>query len=612
MRFRLFFVAGLLVALAAHSASAQRAAAPEAADLIVTNAQVTTLWPDRPSAEAVAVHGGQIARVGASAEIAGLRGDETQVIDANGRRLIPGLNDSHSHFVRGGRFYNLELRWDGVPSLEKGLAMIRKQAQRTPDGEWVRVIGGWSPYQFAEKRFPTPAELTEAAPDTPVFVLFLYSRGFLNEAGVEALGLEENAEAPPGARYDFVDGGARLLAEPNPTILYETIGALPQLSETEQINSTRQFYRELNRFGLTSTSDAGGGGHVFPRDYVGTKRLADDGAMPLRVSYFLFPQTPGEERSAFQAWLRGHERGENAAQLENGYVLEGGGEFLTWDAGDFENFTAPRPEILERPYMRQELYEVTRLLARNEWPIRIHATYDESISKILDVFEEVDRQHPFDSLRCAIEHAETISPENIQRVKALGCGIAVQSRMAFAGEFFKERYGAEAAGRAPPLRAILEAGVPLGAGTDATRVSTYNPWVALYWMVSGKSVGGTPLLNETNQLSRKEALRRYTVGSAWFSGEEDVKGRLAPGQMADFALLSADYFEVEEEEIKEIESVLTVVGGEVVYGAEEFADLNPPLLPVRPAWSPVARFGGYFGGEGAGAESSNEREREDP
>ena len=201
---------------------------------------------------------------------------------------------------------------------------------------------------------------------------------------------------------------------------------------------------------------------------------------------------------------------------------------------------------------------------------------------------------PFDGLRWFFDHAETITERNLERVKALGGGIAIQHRMAFQGEYFIDRYGrrgrpAHAADRAR----CWQMGIPVGAGTDATRVASYNPWVSLYWLVTGKTVGGTPLYPEANRLDRAEALRRYTLGSAWFSGEEDKKGAIAPGQLADLAVLSADYFSVPEEEIKGIESVLTMVGGKIVYAAGEFARLAPPPLPVLPDWSPVKAYGGY-------------------
>ena len=165
------------------SSWAQLPETPTSPDLIVHNAKVTTLLSNRPEAEAFAVRGERIVAVGRDAGILGLRAANTRVIDAGGRRVIPGLNDSHFHLVRGARDYNLELRWDGVGSLQRGLQMIAEQAVRTPKGQWVRVVGGWSPYQFREKRMPTVAELNDAAPDTPVYVLFAYSEGLLNRAG---------------------------------------------------------------------------------------------------------------------------------------------------------------------------------------------------------------------------------------------------------------------------------------------------------------------------------------------------------------------------------------------------------------------------------------------
>ena len=565
-------------------------------DTIIHNAKITTKNPGQPEAQAVAINDGLVFRVGSNDEILRLKSADTNVIDANQRRMIPGLNDSHTHVVRGGRFYNLELRWEGVPSLKVGLEMIRQQAKRTPKGQWVRVIGGWSPFQFEENRFPTLEELNAAAPDTPVFVLYLYSRGFLNQAGMDALGITADTPVPEGSRIELDAEGKPtgvLIADPNPMILYKTIGKLPHMTDLEQINSSRQFYRELNRFGLTSAIDAGGGGHVFPTNYGGSKQLALSGELPLRVSYFLFPQIKGKEYDDFADWMTITVPGfDQHNGLVNGYITEGAGEFLSWEAGDFENFMAARP--VQGKNMEPALERVARLLLKNRWPFRIHATYNESVDRILMIFEKINQDIPFDGLRWAIDHAETITPENIARIKALGGGIAIQSRMAFAGEYFLERYGKEMAGNAPPIREMLEQGIPVGAGSDATRVSNYNPWTALEWLVTGESAGGTQLLNERNQLSREEALKLYSAGSAWFSGEENVKGRIAPGQYADMVLLSDDYFTVKETDIDSIVSVMTMVGGKVVYGVDEFSELSPPLSKAKPDWSPVNSFGGHW------------------
>lgn len=568
------------------------------ADLIAFNGIITTLMPDRPEVAAIAIREGIVTAVGSNEEVLQLQGDATRLVDLGGRRVIPGLNDSHIHAIRGGRFYNLELRWDGVPTLAIALELLREQAERTPPGQWVRVMGGWSPFQFAEKRLPTIAELNAAAPNTPVFVLLLYSRGFLNQAGLEALGIDASTEAPAGGSYELDENGQPtgvLLAEPTPTILYQTISNLPELSAEDQVNSTRYFYRELNRFGVTSVIDAGGGGHEFPEDYTATETIVQSGDLPLRIAYYLVPQERGEEVQIFRRMIENNTVNENeATRLRNGYVLEGGGEILNLAAGDFENFLAVQPMLSDRDGWREGLTAVTRELVSSGWPIRIHATYGESISNILDVFETVDEEYSFSNIRWVIDHAETIFPEDIERVKRLGGGIAIQDRMAYAGEYFIERYGEAAAKQAPPVTSLLQAEIPVGAGTDGTRAASYNPWVSLYWLVSGRTVGGTQLYGAENCLDRTKALELWTVGSAWFSGEDATKGRLALGQIGDFAVLSKDYFSIPEEEIKEVESVMTVVGGEVVYGADAFESLSPQLPAVSPSWSPVAVREGYY------------------
>jgi predicted amidohydrolase YtcJ len=593
---RSLLAAGGSTAMVAMTGSARwsftesRAQQPGASpDLIVHNAKVTTLQSGGAEAQAFAARGEKIIAVGSEGEIMGLRAGNTRVIDAGGRRVIPGLNDDHFHIVRGGRDYNLELRWDGVESLQRGLQMIAEQAMRTPKGQWVRVMGGWSPYQFKEKRMPTVAELNDAAADTPVYVVFAYSEGLLNRAGLAALGLTPATKPPQGGSFEFVDGGAIFR---QPPAVYAGIARLPLLSAEDKLNSTQHFLRELSRFGLTSAIDAGATGTPYPDDYRAVETLAGRPKLPIRVSNLLFAQQPGTER-AFYEKLSGEDRRNvnRAVSRLNGYVFDGAGEVLVWSAADFEDFMAPRVEL--SPQMERDLADVTRLIASNQWPIRQHATYDQSISRILDVFEPIFKETGYKA-RWGIDHAETISPRNIARIKAMGGGIAVQDRMAFAGEYFVERYGAEAAAHAPPIRQMLEAGIPVGAGTDATRVASYNPWISLYWMVTGKTVGGLQLASPQNRLSREEALRLYTVGSAWFSGEEEAKGRIAPGQFADFAILSADYMMVPEEQIPRIESMLTVTGGDVVYSAGPFAAFAPESLPpVSPAWSPVAAFGGY-------------------
>ncbi len=564
------------------------------ATLVLRGGRITTLDPARPEATAIALAGGRVRAAGDDAAVMKHASPSTRVIDLHGRRVVPGLNDSHIHVIRGGLNYNMELRWDGVRSLADALEMLRLQALRTPAPQGVRVVGGWCEFQFAERRMPTLDELNKASPDVPVFVLNLYSSAMLNHAALRALGYDRN---PPAFDRGQVarDASGRptglLLATPSAMILYQTLGLAPRLELDDQVNSTRHFMRELNRLGVTSIIDAGGGGQNYPDDYAVIRTLRERGELTLRVSYDLFAQKAGTEFDDFRRWTQMAKPGQGDAMLR----LVGAGENLTWAAADFENFTEPRPDLA--PAMEPMLERIVRLLAEARWPFRIHATYDESISRFLSVFEQVNRDVPFQaaggSLHWFIDHAETISDRNVDRVAAMGGGIAVQHRMAFQGEYFLERYGRKQTGRSPPLRRILAGGVPMGGGTDATRVASYNPWVSLSWMTTGTTLGGLRMYGDDNLLSREEALRAWTSGSAWFSSEESVKGTLAPGAMADLAVLSDDYVSCPEEKIKDVSAVMTVVDGRIVHAAAEFEPLSPPPLPVSPDWSPVKAFGGY-------------------
>lgn len=557
-------------------------------NLIVYNGKITTLDTARPQVSAVAMTEGRITAVGGE-ELLSTANDATARIDLKGRRVIPGLNDSHMHVIRGGLSYNLELRWDGVASLADGLRMLKEQAQRTPPGQWVRVIGGWSEFQFTERRMPTLEEINAVSPDTPVFILHLYCRGMLNKAALRACGYTRDTPDPPAGEIQRDRSGnptGLLIARPNAGILYATVGKQPKLPPEQQMNSSRHFMRELNRLGLTSLVDAGGGSHIYPDDYAIIEELHKRGEMTVRMAYNIFTQKPKEEKQDFLRCMELTTPGKG----DDFYRCNGAGEMLVYSAADFEDFLEPRPDLPSS--LETDLIDVVSLLAAQHWPFRIHATYDESISRMLDVFEKVNRDIPFKEM-WFFDHCETISDRNLDRVKALGGGIAIQNRMAFQGEYFLERYGKQAAERTPPVRKMLDLGIPVGAGTDATRVASYNPWLALYWLVTGKTVGGTSLCSEANRLSREEALQLYTQGSSWFSGESGKKGTIAVGQLADLAALSEDYLSVPEENIKGIKSVLTIVDGKIVYGAAEFGNLDPPPLPVLPEWSPIKVYGGY-------------------
>jgi predicted amidohydrolase YtcJ len=561
-------------------------------DLIIVNAKVLTMDPANPRAEAVVVRNQQIVFAGSVQAALKLKKKHTKMIDAGGRTLIPGLFDTHLHVIRGGRFYNTELRWDGVPTLARALTMLREQAQRTPKGQWVRVVGGWNEYQFAERRLPTLKEINEATGDVPTFILYLYGKAWLNKAGLALLGIDGSSPNPPGGLIEKDDAGnatGLLVAEPNAFILYSTLAKLPELTTAEKINSTLQYMTELNRLGVTAVMDAGGGFQNFPDDYAITDSLNKLGQITVRLPYFLFAQKKGTELSDYQRWTGMVDIEHHSTQGVD-YAVAGGGENLVADAADFENFLFPRPELPAS--MENNLKAVISLLVRKRWPFRLHATYNESISRDLDVIEAVNRETPLNGLLWIIDHAETISEENMKRVKALGGAIAIQHRMAYQGESFIHRYGKKAAETAPPVRRMMELGIPVALGTDGTRVASYNPWVAFYWFTTGKTIGGTQVMAANNTIDRLTALHLFTVGGYELLREKN-KGMIRAGYLADLVLLNQDLEAIPDEALLKLQSVLTLVDGKIVFGQAPFAQWAPAPLPVIPAWSPVAAYGGY-------------------
>ena len=560
-------------------------------DVVLHNGAITTLDRAHPTATAVAVEDGRFVAVGRDADVVPLARAGTRIVDLKGRAALPGLIDNHLHIIRGGLNFNLELRWDGVRSLAEAMAMLKRQVAVTPPPQWVRVVGGFTEHQFAEKRLPTIEELNTIAPDTPVFLLHLYDRAILNGAALRAVGYTKDTPDPNGGeivRDARGNPSGLLLARPNAGILYATLARGPKLSFDAQLNSTRHFMRELNRLGVTGAIDAGGGFQNYPEDYAVIRQLADAEQLTIRLAYNLFTQKPKGERDDFLNWTKTS----TYKQGDDYFRHNGAGEMLVFSAADFEDFRQPRPDMPAS--MESELEAVVRTLAENRWPWRLHATYDETIARALDVFERVHRDSPIDRLHWFIDHAETIQARSIDRIAALGGGIAIQHRMAYQGEYFVERYGARAAERTPPIADMLARGVRTSAGTDATRVASYNPWVSLAWLVTGRTVGGLQLYPSRNRLDRETALRMWTENVAWFSNEDGDKGRIEVGQLADVIVPDRDYLRCAEHEIADITSDLTIVGGRVVYAKNAFRELDDGGPPVAvPDWSPVVTFGGY-------------------
>jgi predicted amidohydrolase YtcJ len=572
------------------------------ADLIVFNAKIFTGNRGQPEASALAVKKGRIYSVGSDGDILGLKNSETKVIDARSRRLIPGIIDAHIHVLNDSG-YNYNIRWDGVPTLSRALTMLSEQAARTPEGQWVKVIGGWSPYQFMENRFPTLDELGKAVPDRPLIVQYAYNRAFLNKQAMKVLGVgTDRFPKLPDTEFEKDSSG-------NPTgvvygntwtfVALETM--VPQLTFDEEVSSLVYSIHGLNRFGVTSIID-NGSRWGYPKSQAMVDALAREKRLNVRMPFVVLQLGDGSGPvDMVDAQLDAITKtapispGQNLhPTLAHGHVYRGAGEVLQAETHDHENFDRPAI-VIEPEKMRRLVEQDVKKLVQRRMPFREHISYNENISPFLDALEKLNEEMPFDGLRWSLEHAETISPENIERVKKLGGGIALDAKMALHGDAFIQSHGREVALQTPRLRKLVDSGIPLAMSTDAFRAATFNPWIGISWMVSGRSVSGSEVLAKDNRLSRAEALKLFTSGAAWFMNTESEMGLIAPGNLADFVILDRDYFSVPEDQIKSVSSVLTIMDGKVVFGAKDYNALSPKLPAILPTWSPVKYFGSYYG-----------------
>jgi predicted amidohydrolase YtcJ len=536
-------------------------AGAQGVDTLLLDGKVVTL--DRASSvhEALAVRDGTIVAVGRSADLRALAGPGTRVIDLQGRTVIPGLIDSHMHAIRAALSYATEVNWIGTRSIPEALDRIRAAARAARPGAWLIVAGGWTEQQFEERRRPTQAELLSAAPDHPVYIQLFYSAVLLTPAGLKALGIAGDADVPPRGVLERDGAGhpTGWIRGDNPTIT-GLFARLPTPTFEEKVEGTRRFFRELNRLGLTGVIDPGGF-NMAPRDYLPLFRVWQDHELTVRVAYSLFAQRRGAELEDFQSLTQLLPMGFGDDLLR----FNGIGESVTWAMYNNDN-----PAEADKA----KLAEVARWAAERRMTLTIHWSNEKSVGHLLEVLERVNRDVPIGGLRWSIAHLNDATPATLERMKALGVGWLMQDAMYFSGETFIKERGAEAARRTPPIGTGMRIGVPIGAGTDAHRVMSYNPFAALQWMLDGKTIGGTPMRGPEETPTREEGLRLYTLGSAWFAFDEGRRGSLEVGRLADLAVLSEDYLSVPVEKVGRIESLLTMVGGRVVYAVGAFQALE--------------------------------------
>ncbi len=553
----LAFVAIVSLAFAGCVQTGARPEVVRYADMVLVNGKIITVDKNFSTTEAVAIRDGKILAVGTTSNIRSLAGDQTKVVDLNGRAVIPGLIDSHIHFFRASFTWAREVRLDQAHSVQEILGLIEKRTSRLSPGDWILTYGGWHYSQLKEGRAPTRQELDRVAPNNPVLLRILLPHAsthfaVLNSAALKAVGITRDTKEPPNGVIEKDAAG-----EPTGVLRRAAVPLalrnVPRASFQEKVDGLKLVMRDFHAAGLTSVIETVGGG-VTDDDYKVLFELWRKNELTMRTALLIYT----EKFEDGQRWIKHLPIGFGDEWLR----VSGFGEQLVNAVQDNLASSFPlKPEGLE------EYRKFVTEAAKNRWPIQQHTTLGATAKAYLDIFEEVDRQYPMRDLRWSLAHVETISEADMQRVKRLGMGLTIQSRQVIQSELMKQAWG-DAAASAPPLKKMLEIGMPVGAGTDATVVTPYHPFTTLWWMVTGKDWAGR-VVRPNDRISREDALRLHTVGSAWFSFEEKIKGSIEPGRLADLVVLTDDYLTVPEDKIREISSVMTIVGGKIVYEAKK-------------------------------------------
>ena len=517
----------------------------QSADTILLNGKILTVDNQFSTEEALAIREGRITAIGHSSDVRKLAGSKTRAIDLQGRTVIPGFIDSHMHALRAGQTFGTEVNWVGAATLAEALDRIHEASQRMKPGSWLIVAGGWNVAQFKEKRRPTQADLVAAAPNNPVYVQLDYDWVVMTPAGFKALNINTDADLPRpgklerdanGSPTGAIDGGA------SNAVAVALFDRLPHPTFNEQVEGTKKFFRELNRLGVTGVGDPGGN-NVNPEDYQPIFKVWRQGQMTVRVAYSLCGPTPGKEFEELKSLTQMLPQGFGDDMLK----FNGLGERITWGLNN-----NPKPTDDDK----EKFYQILRWAAQRGMPVTMHWPKDETADTLLSIYERVNAEYPITNLRWSVAHLTNASQQSLQRMKAMGVGWTIQRPDAASVESAKEM------------------GVKMGAGTDAHRVASYNPFTALQWsLVDSKKAGGVQRGPERTP-TREDVLRAYTIGSAWFSFDENKRGSLEPGKLADLAVLTKDYLTVPADQIGSIESLLTMVGGKIVYAAGPYASLS--------------------------------------
>jgi predicted amidohydrolase YtcJ len=512
----------------ARKATRKRKRTPKGpADLALVNGRILTLDDGGTVADAVTIRDGRIEQVSQRRGV----GAALQTVDLRGATVIPGLIDSHVHFFRCGQNPGHEVRIvETATSVAELQQMVSARARTVPAGEFLTCIGGWNRNGLAEKRLPTPAELDAAAPRNPVY---------LSETGGGGLGVTNTA----GAAFFTAHGVAVSPAGTVASTGQAQAALVSVQTDADRLRGTSEAMDFASSLGLTTVSDQGGINGVGLGAYTYALQLWREGTLKVRQRPFFYS---GDDPTTTAETMRGR-IANNVRQLgDDFWTFVGVGERIGGGAVDFAG--------------------ATQFVAEHGWTITQHSLSPAENQQHVAAYEAANAIASVRDLRWSLAHVNSITPDLIARVAALGITLNVQ------GWQYTGRLGSSPSG--PPFRSLKNAGIPLGGGTDATNVAPLNPWLMLYYMSSGKNNDGDQVNPASECLTRLEALELYTKGSAFLLFAEDDLGTIEPGKLADIVVLSDDPLKVSDDALRKLSSNLTLVGGEAVHATGPFAGVS--------------------------------------
>jgi predicted amidohydrolase YtcJ len=556
----------LLFAVLAALTTAVPAFGQDAPELLLVNGKIVTVDDYFSIEEAIAIRGGRILAVGSDSELRAMADAGTRVVDLDGRTVIPGLIDNHNHVIRATEYWPNEARLDGVTSRATALARLAAKARTLANGEWLMTLGGWTESQFADERADfTIAELDAVAPGRPAFIQSVYSHAFGNTAWFEAMDIP--LELAPGEQVPTTGLASRVVRDANGRatgrlnggfpMVEEAIARFPTVPAERQTAAIRTAFSYLNSIGLTSVYDPGGVG-IKQESYGRIADLAQTGELSVRIYHTLSAGVPSTPDAA--AALIERINATKPFQGNAAFDLIAMGE-IYYGPFHWDNVVRPRTPSAE---VNAVARDILMAAAAGGWPVQTHSMQPETIDNLVDVIETVNAEHPIRQLRWTVTHADNIGASQIERLRAMGMNLHMRSVSVLGNrDDVRERFG-ENYLNMPPLRLVQDSGIPYGLGTDGTKASQINPFVTLWWAVTGKALNGDTVIRQT--LTREEALIAHTRSNAYLLFQEGNIGALEPGLLADMLVLNRDYLTVPAEEIKSIEPVATLVGGTIVHG----------------------------------------------